>query len=85
VNDTRAAVVGIGLALDEAFILQAVDRDTDGTAGEPDLLAERIHRQRAFVEQNLEHAKIREAKAERMNVPESVRLESVESLPEHQP
>src|SRR5258708_26398418 len=85
VNDARAAVCGIVLALDQSFFLQTVDRDADGTAGEPDRLAKNIHRQRAFVQQNLKHSKIREAKAERMNVRKSMGLEGVESLPEHQP
>src|SRR5436309_4164765 len=85
VNDARAAVFGIVLALDQGFFLQTVDRDANRATGEPDLLTESIHRQRTFVQQNFEHSKVRQPQAERMNVIESMELEGVESLPEHQP
>jgi hypothetical protein len=57
-NDAGAVVIGTFFPLNQSFFLQSVDCNADGTAGQPDLRANRVHRQRALVQQHFQNAEI---------------------------
>src|SRR5215467_11420035 len=58
----------------------AVDRDTNRSTGEPDLLPKCIHRQRAFVDEDFEGLKVGRAEAEGMKAHKSCAIRAHHGL-----
>ena len=48
-NPAHPAIVRVIFARDESFLNQPIDGHTNGTGSEPDLRADRVHRERAFI------------------------------------
>ena len=57
-NPAHAAVVGVILARNEPFFNQPIDGHANGSGREPDLWADRIHRERALMQENFQDAEI---------------------------
>ena len=57
-NPANAAVVRVIVARDEAFSNQAIDGHANRSGREPDLRADRIHRERALMQEHFQDAEI---------------------------
>src|SRR6266851_2174133 len=66
-DDPNASVFGALYTADQALRDEAIDRDTDRTRGQIDDWAYRIDRHRPFVQQEFQHAEIREAESSLFN------------------
>src|ERR1700730_14531040 len=84
-NDPNASVFGALDPADQALRDQAIDRDTDRAWGEIDDWAHRIDRHRPFVQQEFQHAEIREAESGLFNASGCVPCQGVHRLHHYQP
>ena len=73
------------LARDEPFFNQPIDGHTDRSWREPDLWAECIHRERAFMEENFQDAEIRVAQFCPLDARLRVREQRLKGFHENEP
>ena len=84
-NLANAPVARVIFARDEAFFDQSLDRHADGARREPDFRAKSVYRERSFVKERLEHAKIRVAQLGSLDALRGVRHQSLEGFHENEP
>ena len=79
------SVARVILARDETLFDQTLDRHANGARREPDFRAKSVYRERSFMQERLEHAKIR---IPQLGLPDAfgrVRHHSLEGLHEDEP
>jgi hypothetical protein len=84
-NDPNAPVFGALDPADQALRDEAIDSDTDRARGQIDDWAYRIDGQRPFVQQEFQHAEIREAESGVFNIGGCVPLQGAHRLHHYQP
>jgi putative oxidoreductase len=84
-NLPNAPVARVIVARDEAFFDQPIDCHADRARREPNFRAKSVHRERSFVKERLEDAKIRVAQLRSLDALGGVGHHSVESLHENEP
>ena len=84
-HDSRAAVAWVIATFDEPLGFHPIDGGGDGSAGEVDHLADRVHWRRSFVEDDFEDGEIGKSKAERPDVTKGVTTQRFVGLPQHKP
>ena len=84
-DDARPPVFVIVFPLHQPFCFQPVNGDADRSAGQANLGAEHIHRERALVQQRFQNTEVREPQPSRANILMRMGFEGVEGLPENQP
>src|SRR6202049_4996606 len=84
-NDPNASVFAALDPADQALRDEAIDRDTDRTRGQIDDRSYSIDRQRPFVQQDFQHAEIREAEPGLFNTSGCVPRQGAHRLHHYQP
>jgi putative oxidoreductase len=84
-NLADAPVAGVVFARDEAFLDQSLDRHADGAWREPDFRAKSVYRERSFMKERLEDAKIRVAQPGSTDALGGVGHQSLEGFHENEP
>src|SRR5258707_13963224 len=84
-NDPNAAVFGALDPADQTLRDEAIDSDTDRAWGQIDHWAYRIYGQRPVVQQEFQHAEIREAESGVLNTSSCVPCQGAHRLHHHYP
>ncbi len=84
-NPAHAAVVGVVFARDEPFFNEPIHGHANGSGREPDLWANRIHRERAFMQENFQDAEIGVAQFCPLDALGGVREQSLKGFHENEP
>src|ERR1700720_4838884 len=84
-NDPNASVLGALDPADQALRDEAIDSDTDRAWGQIDDWTYRIDRQRPFVQQDFQHAEIREAEPGLFNSGSGLARQRAHCLHHHKP
>src|SRR5277367_4581430 len=84
-NDPNASVFGALYPADQALRDEAINRDADRAWGQIDDWAYRIDGQRPFVQQEFQHAEVREAESGVFNISGCVPRQGAHRLHHYQP
>ena len=80
-----ATIVWASLAADKSFFFESIDSGSDRSAGKHNVSANRVDRERAFMQKNFQDRKVRDAEPGRGDTPGIDLSESAVSLHQNEP